>query len=628
MGAVLVGMDGPPKGRLVPLGEVEVSVGRDQTNAVPIDDLAASRRHCVIRAAGERFQLTDLESRNGTFVNGVPVRQRLLEHNDQIRVGGSLFLFLRAAPTEPPTRSVELDGALVTRSTALLGSGHSIYLNPERLAKSLPSSERTVKGVQVLLRISQALQGARTLEELERQLLELLFEAAPAEQGAILLAPAGDGDFDSTFTWHRSGRAGSIQISPGLSSQVMSERVTVLGEMDGEGKGVRRWVLAAPLICFERIEGILYLETRASAPRFDEQHQELVSAVGAIAGVAIRNLLRTESLRIENQRLQAEIRIEHDMVGESDAMHAIHQFIARVAGTDSTVLIDGESGTGKELVARALHINSARAGGPFIAINCAALTESLLEDELFGHERGAFTGAVGLKKGKFEMAHGGTLFLDEVGEMAPSLQAKLLRVLQQREFERVGGTRSIQVDVRIIAATNRDLEAAVRAGAFRQDLFFRLNVIPVTMPPLRGRREDIPLLAAYFVERSSQRVKRKVVGISHKASALLVRYDWPGNVRELENAMERAVVLGVSDTILPEDLPEPVLESAYPSMSAPATANSYHEALLEAKRRVVTDALERAGGVYTEAAKLLDIHPNYLHRLVNSLGLRSSGGAV
>jgi len=621
-------MDGPPKGRLVPLGEVEVSVGRDQTNAVPIDDLAASRRHCVIRAAGERFQLTDLESRNGTFVNGVPVRQRLLEHNDQIRVGGSLFLFLRAAPTEPPTRSVELDGALVTRSTALLGSGHSIYLNPERLAKSLPSSERTVKGVQVLLRISQALQGARTLEELERQLLELLFEAAPAEQGAILLAPAGDGDFDSTFTWHRSGRAGSIQISPGLSSQVMSERVTVLGEMDGEGKGVRRWVLAAPLICFERIEGILYLETRASAPRFDEQHQELVSAVGAIAGVAIRNLLRTESLRIENQRLQAEIRIEHDMVGESDAMHAIHQFIARVAGTDSTVLIDGESGTGKELVARALHINSARAGGPFIAINCAALTESLLEDELFGHERGAFTGAVGLKKGKFEMAHGGTLFLDEVGEMAPSLQAKLLRVLQQREFERVGGTRSIQVDVRIIAATNRDLEAAVRAGAFRQDLFFRLNVIPVTMPPLRGRREDIPLLAAYFVERSSQRVKRKVVGISHKASALLVRYDWPGNVRELENAMERAVVLGVSDTILPEDLPEPVLESAYPSMSAPATANSYHEALLEAKRRVVTDALERAGGVYTEAAKLLDIHPNYLHRLVNSLGLRSSGGAV
>jgi transcriptional regulator with GAF, ATPase, and Fis domain len=628
MGAVLVGMDGPPKGRLVPLGEVEVSVGRDQTNAVPIDDLAASRRHCVIRAAGERFQLTDLESRNGTFVNGVPVRQRLLEHNDQIRVGGSLFLFLRAAPTEPATRSIEMDGALVTRSTALLGSGHSIYLNPERLAKSLPTSERTVKGVQVLLRISQALQGARTLEELERQLLELLFEAAPAEQGAILLAPAGGGDFDSTFAWHRAGRATAIQINSALSSQVMSERVTVLGEMDGEGKGVRRWVLAAPLICFERIEGVLYLETRASAPCFDEQHQELVSAVGAIAGVAIRNLLRTESLRTENQRLQSEIRIEHDMVGESDAMRAIHQFIARVAATDSTVLIDGESGTGKELVARALHLNSARAGGPFIAVNCAALTESLLEDELFGHERGAFTGAVGLKKGKFEMAHGGTLFLDEVGEMAPSLQAKLLRVLQQREFERVGGTRPIQVDVRIIAATNRDLEGAVRAGAFRQDLFFRLNVIPVTMPPLRGRREDIPLLAAYFVERSSQRVKRKVVGISHKASALLVRYDWPGNVRELENAMERAVVLGVSDTILPEDLPEPVLESASTSTSAPATANSYHEALLEAKRRVVTDALERAGGVYTEAAKLLDIHPNYLHRLVNSLGLRSSGGAV
>jgi transcriptional regulator with GAF, ATPase, and Fis domain len=628
MGAVLVGMDGPPKGRLVPLGEAEVSVGRDQTNAVAIDDLAASRRHCVIRTAGERFELTDLQSRNGTFVNGVPVRQRLLEHNDQIRVGGSLFLFLRAAPAEPPTQGVELDGTMVTRSTALLGSGHSIYLNPERLAKSLPSSERTVHGVQVLLRISQVLQGARTLEDLERQLLELLFEAAPAEQGAILLGPVGGGDFDSTFTWHRAGRSTPMQISPAISGQVMREGVTVLAEIDGPGKGARRWVLAAPLICFERIEGMLYLDTNGSGPRFDEQHQELVSAVGAIAGVAIRNLLLSESLRTENQRLRAEIRIEHDMVGESDAMRVIHQFIGRVAGTDSTVLIDGESGTGKELVARALHLNSPRAGGPYIAINCAALTESLLEDELFGHERGAFTGAIGLKKGKFEVAHGGTLFLDEVGELAPSLQAKLLRVLQEREFERVGGTRSIQVDVRVIAATNRDLDTAVRAGAFRPDLYFRLNVIPVTMPPLRDRREDVPLLAAYFVERSSQRVKRKVMGISDKARALLVRYDWPGNVRELENAMERAVVLGASDTILPEDLPESVLESASVLAPALAVANNYQGAVLDAKRRVVRDALERAGGVYTEAAKLLDIHPNYLHRLVNSLGLRSSGGTA
>jgi transcriptional regulator with GAF, ATPase, and Fis domain len=622
MGAVLVGMDGPPKGRLVPLGEAEVSLGRDQANAVALDDLAASRQHCVIRPSGQGFQLTDLNSRNGTFVNGVPVRQRLLEHNDQVRVGGSVFVFLRPPAEEVARDSVEMDDALITRSTALLNSEHSIYLDPHKLAETLPSSARTVRGVHVLLRISQALQSAQTLEALERQLLELLFETLPAEHGAILLSSTGGEPFDSAFAWHRSGDANrSVHVSPAISRQVIKDRIAVLADSSVETGGVPRRVIAVPLACFGRIEGLLYIETGNAALTFDDGHLELVTAVGAIAGVAIHNLLRVESLRSENQRLQEEIRIEHDMVGESDAMREIHRFIGRVAGTDSTVLIGGESGTGKELVARAIHRNSPRAGRAFVAINCAALTETLLEDELFGHERGAFTGAIGLKKGKFELADGGTLFLDEVGEMAPALQAKLLRVLQEHEFERVGGTRSIHVDVRIIGASNRDLEAAIRSGAFRQDLYFRLNVIPVTVPPLRERREDIPLLAAYFAEKYSERVKRKVTGISEKARERLLEYDWPGNVRELENAMERAVVLGASDLILPEDLPEAVLESTV--AAAPSEpANSYQDALLEAKRRVVHDALERAGGVYTEAAKLLDIHPNYLHRLVRSLRLR------
>jgi transcriptional regulator with GAF, ATPase, and Fis domain len=608
-------MDGPPKGRLVPLGEAEVSVGRDQTNAVPIDDLAASRHHCVIRLSGERFQLTDLESRNGTFVNGVPVRQRLLDHNDQIRVGGSLFLFLRSVPAEVPGSGGEPDSAAVARSTVLLTSDHSIYLDAKKLAESLPSSPRIASGVQVLLRMSQALQGARTLEALERELLELLFDAVPAEQGAIVLCAGAGVDFDAAFARHRSGEASpSWRVDRGVTERVLKGRLAMLAEAGSRG------LLAAPLACFGRVEGILYLEAGGKA--FDQGHLELVSAVGVLAGLAVHNLLGMETLRAENQRLQAEIHVEHNMVGESDAMLEIHQFIARVAGTDSTVLIGGESGTGKDLVAGAIHRNSPRAGKPFVAINCAALTETLLEDELFGHERGAFTGAAALKKGKFEVADGGTLFLDEIGAAAPALQAKLLRVLQHRTFERVGGTRSIQVDVRIVAATNHDLDAAVRAGAFRQDLYFRLNVIPVTMPALRERREDIPLLAAYFVEKFSQKVKRKVTGISEKARTLLARYDWPGNVRELENAMERAVVLGVSDTILPEDLPEAVLESAGASAPASTAPGGYHEAVVEAKRRVVRNALDRAGGVYTEAAKLLDIHPNYLHRLVNGLRLR------
>jgi Nif-specific regulatory protein len=333
-----------------------------------------------------------------------------------------------------------------------------------------------------------------------------------------------------------------------------------------------------------------------------------------------------ERLEDENRRLQDEINIEHNMVGESAPMRSVYRFISRVAPSDATLLITGESGTGKELVARAMHTNSPRAGKPFVAINCAALTETLLESELFGHERGAFTGAVAQKKGKLEVGEGGTVFLDEMGELAPALQAKLLRVLQEREFERVGGTRPIHIDVRLIAATNRNLSESVKKGAFRQDLYYRLNVVSLEMPPLRERRDDIPLLAAYFASKAGERSKRHVRGISPQARACLTSYDWPGNVRELENAIERAVVLGSTEFILPEDLPEAVLEAEPP---AGVSIARYHETVAGAKRQAILRAVEQAGGNYTEAAKLLGVHPNYLHRLIRNMNLRAElrGGA-
>jgi Nif-specific regulatory protein len=307
------------------------------------------------------------------------------------------------------------------------------------------------------------------------------------------------------------------------------------------------------------------------------------------------------------------------MVGETSKMRDVYNFVSRVAAKDSTVLIHGESGTGKELVARALHRNSKRANKPFVAINCAALVDTLLESELFGHERGAFSGAIVQKKGKIEIADGGTLFLDEVGELAPVVQAKLLRVLQEREFDRVGGTRPIKVDIRLIAASNRNLDEAVKANLFRQDLLYRLNVVSVTMPPLRERREDIPLLAAHFVRKFSNDANRSVAGISPEAHALLKRYDWPGNVRELQNALERAVGLGSSDHIRPEDLPEALVET---KGGTPSDLLRYHDAVNALKRQVIVKALEQAGGSFTEAAKLLDLHPNYLHRLVRNMDLR------
>jgi Nif-specific regulatory protein len=283
------------------------------------------------------------------------------------------------------------------------------------------------------------------------------------------------------------------------------------------------------------------------------------------------------------------------------------------------VLIRGESGTGKELAAHAIHLNSARSEKPFITINGATLSESLLESELFGHEKGAFTGAFAQKRGKLELADGGTLFLDEVGELTPLIQAKLLRVLQHRDFERVGGTRPIKVDVRIVTATNKNLEEAVGKGEFRQDLYYRLNVLSVTMPSLRDRRDDIQLLASYFAALYSKKCKRRINGISPEARALLRDYDWPGNVRELENAMERAVVLGSTEMILPDDLPEVLFETGDEGSDQ---FDDYHHLVKEAKSLIVIKAVEEAGGNYTEAAKRLGLHPTNLHRLIRILNLK------
>jgi Nif-specific regulatory protein len=306
------------------------------------------------------------------------------------------------------------------------------------------------------------------------------------------------------------------------------------------------------------------------------------------------------------------------MIGESAAARDLYHFIARVAPSDATVLVTGETGTGKELVARAIHSNSPRAQGPFVAINCAAIAENLVESEIFGHERGAFTGAQAMKKGKIEMANGGTLFLDEIAELAPALQAKLLRVLQEREFERVGGTKVIKADVRVIAATNRDLPDRIRSGAFREDLYYRLNVVSVRVPPLRERREDIALLTRHFIARFRRQHVSNVTEISPEALACLEQYSWPGNIRELENAIERALVLGTADRIVPEDLPEPVLDLAGGALPE----GGFQSALKAQKRQSILAALEASRGNYTEAARRLGLHPNSLHRLIRNLGLR------
>jgi len=347
---------------------------------------------------------------------------------------------------------------------------------------------------------------------------------------------------------------------------------------------------------------------------------EVLSAVSVLAGAAIENVREVEALRNQNTLLSEQIhRGESGLIGESAAMRSLRGAIERLAPRDTTVLILGESGTGKELVARALHRQSARAAGPFVAVNCAALTEHLLESELFGHEKGAFTGAVAQKKGKLELAQGGTVFLDEIGELALSLQAKFLRVLQEHEFDRVGGTRTLRLDVRLIAATNRDLAGEVRKGMFREDLFHRLNVVALHTAPLRERSEDILPLARHFLQLASARHRRAISDFSPEAEVLLHFYQWPGNVRELENAVERAAVLGSFETVLPEDLPDAVRGVAE---IGEVSAAPLERCVGEAKRETVMRAWREAAGDYKTAAAILEMHPNSLLRLIRKLGLR------
>ena len=346
-----------------------------------------------------------------------------------------------------------------------------------------------------------------------------------------------------------------------------------------------------------------------------------------------------EQTRSLQQALRGRYRLE-SVVGQSKRMREIYEAIHQVSQSRATVLLRGESGTGKELLARAIHYNSPRAAGPFIKVNCAALPQTLLESELFGHEKGAFTGATATKKGRFELADGGSLFLDEIGDLPLDLQAKLLRVLQERSFERVGGTQTVAVDVRIIAATHQELEATIATGKFREDLYYRLNVVPVILPPLRERREDIPLLTEHFLAKYNQENNRKV-RITGRALQQMLDYDWPGNVRELENSIERLVIMSRRRLILPEDLLLPVevernrahevASPARPPQKNAAAAPALPLSLLrDTERQQILEALTRADGVQIKAAALLGITPRQLayrlrkHQIVRSFQPASS----
>jgi len=382
-------------------------------------------------------------------------------------------------------------------------------------------------------------------------------------------------------------------------------------------------MICAPITYRNEVIGAIQALNKAKSRGFSQKDLFLTSMVADATGIALYNADLHQTVQVENRELRRSLGGQHiqfqDIIAVSLNMQQALERSAKVAVTPTTTLLRGESGTGKELIAHAIHSASPRAENPFIPVNCAALPDTLLEAELFGHEKGAFTGAESLKEGRFELANSGTLFLDEIGDMNHEVQAKLLRVLQDQEFFRVGGTQPIQCDVRVVAATNQDLEAKIQDGTFREDLYYRLNVIEVFLPPLRERIEDISSLAEFFLQRFSQEMKRPKISFSTAALEALLSHSWPGNVRELQNAVEHAVVLGKDAVVQLEDLP-----ARFNTVRTEPEIGHYQTATLDTaqrafKRQYVTHILQQTSGNRSQAAKILDIQRTYLSRLIKEL---------
>jgi Nif-specific regulatory protein len=497
----------------------------------------------------------------------------------------------------------------------------------QRLQGLTEISELLMSAVEPERVVAVILEAATQLFEVEGCSLALLDRVRQELAFVIMAGPAQVDEFRIALG---QGIGGWVaQTGEGVVCNDVSQDPRWFGGIDRQTHYTTRSIVCAPLKQHDQIIGVIQALNTVRPEGFSDEDLQFLTALGGLAGTA---LVRTQAFaRVRNAgaALQEVIQERYRLViGHAPAWHEVLRIARTVAARNTTVLLLGESGTGKEVVARAIHQWSPRAEQPFIAINCVALTPDLLASELFGHERGAFTGAMAQKKGKFELADGGTLFLDEIGELAPELQVKLLRVLQDKEFQRVGGVRDIRVDVRILAATNRDLHQAMQRGTFREDLYYRLNVVAITLPALHERRADIPAFVHHFIAHYSREVNRPGLGITQEAVDMLQAYRWPGNVRELQNAIERAVVLTSGPSITPADFPAEIRQAvrslantAPDTLSIDATL-PLNEAVVVFKRVRVRQALMEAGGNQREAAKLLGVQPSNLSRLMSTLGLR------
>jgi transcriptional regulator with GAF, ATPase, and Fis domain len=647
-----------------------VTIGRSTKNVLSVMDLKASRLHCRIEKSEGAWRIVDEGSQNGTLVNGSLITSRALRAGDLIEIGQTQIVFEDAAEAAARPAPKEAPEEL----------GRTMELPREAKPRAQTEVEEVLRDRSNLLRLQRVARAINSELELEH-LLEIIvdhaIELTDAERGFLILF-SEDGE-EMVFQCSRSFAKEAVDspeytISRSIARRVLDSEEAVVAVNAVEDERFRdiqsisvlglRSVLCLPFRLRDRVRGTLYIDNRLQKGVFSRQDLRMLEALADHAAAAIERARLFRSLqekaveleesrkRVErlNRRLQAvvhtqeaelegareslraqerELQTKYDyrtILGTSPAMREVLRLLDRVIESEMPVMVLGESGTGKELIARAVHYNGPRRRERFVSENCGALTDTLLESELFGYVRGAFTGADRNKKGLFELAHRGTLFLDEVGETSPDMQKKLLRALQEREIRPVGGKDVVPVDVRIICASNRDLQRMVRESRFREDLFYRLNVLQITLPPLRDRREDIPLLLAHFLEKHAERVQRPVPRVEKGVLELLQAYDWPGNVRELENEAQKMVALS-EGVVTPEVLSDPVRTGAVPGAPSQEGVRSLDALVEQVEREEISRGLRAAGGNKTRASALLGISRFTLQRKLDKYGMDVEGPA-
>ena len=619
----LVQTSGEQAGREIELAVGSTTIGRDQANDVVVRSTGVSRHHATLRWEPPFCRVLDQGSTNGTFVNGKRVEVQGLQSGDTLRTGPIEWKLLieKTESKRPAPSGAERPDDLDATVIDVVGDQQVPRLREELTRRGRPI--RSDRDLATLYRTIDCLVKNSHPRPLLHQVIEDLVKSFTASGGAAFLISPNSGEFE-LVAGTSSPNQSVLPVSKTIIQRALDKRETLLfrdaaaeglSEKSGSVMSLRiHSALASPLIAYGKPLGALQLSRSPDQRPFNDKDLKLFSVVTELIGMALINCQRREELETENQAMGEIIKGRFSMLGNSPAIRKVFDTIEQTAGSTLTVLVQGESGTGKELVARAIHSRSPRKTGPFVAMNCAAVPESLAESEIFGHEKGAFTGADDRRIGCFERAHMGSLFLDEVGELSLPIQAKLLRVLEQGELVRVGGEKSVRVDVRLIAATNSDLEEQVRQGRFRQDLYFRLQVVTLPLPALRERKDDIPLLAEHFLSEYHESARHIPHRLSQDALERLTQYPWPGNVRQLKNAVIRAAVLSPNEELTARDFSflVDVEGTSDPALPAP---------LADVEKNHIYQVLEYCNWKRERAAEILGIDRKTLFNKIHRYGL-------